>query len=181
MMHQLFQVHILKRIYATFTITITVYLVWSLIRGDPVSVGAAVCHHRDVADHAVKHRVDHREEQSPDRGGARLTRGVPLPWQHHCGNLLGEQTTAPHSLNVTTVDITFVSHSRLTWRLVPLLHLDTVTVHRHPWIQDGSLSRLIYVKKKHNFQFVYNLLYNSTRSVSLVEMVKNLSYMIRMF
>ena len=36
------------------------------------------CHHSGVADQAVTFRVDHREEQAPDRGVARLARGCPL-------------------------------------------------------------------------------------------------------
>ena len=41
--------------------------------------GAAVHHHRGVADQAVTHRVDHHVEQAPDdHGGAWLARGGPL-------------------------------------------------------------------------------------------------------
>ena len=40
--------------------------------------GAAAYHHSGVADQAVKHRVDHHEEQDPDHGGTRLARGGPL-------------------------------------------------------------------------------------------------------
>ena len=44
--------------------------------------GAAVHHHRGVADQAVTHRVDHHVEQAPDdHGGAWLARGGPLSWQ----------------------------------------------------------------------------------------------------
>ena len=32
-------------------------------------------HHRGVANQALKHRVDHREEPAHDRGGAWLARG----------------------------------------------------------------------------------------------------------
>ena len=50
------------------------------MRGDSVSISAAAYHHNGVADQAVKLRIDHREEQAPDRGVARLARGCPLSW-----------------------------------------------------------------------------------------------------
>ena len=65
------------------------------MRGDSVSVSAVAYHHNGVADQAVKLRVDHREEQAPDRGGARLARGGSLLWFLARCYAVREQTTVP--------------------------------------------------------------------------------------
>ena len=50
-------------------------------RGDPANCPGYREDHACIADQAVKHRGEHREEQAPDRGDAGLVHGGPLSWR----------------------------------------------------------------------------------------------------
>ena len=63
-----------------------------------MSVSAAAYHHIGVADQAVKLRIDHREEQAPDRRGEQLARGGSLLLARCYA--VREPATVPYGLNV---------------------------------------------------------------------------------
>ena len=81
---------ILNRIYATFsaellhlknTLPQIIHICFSVVERSSCLLGYRdACHHSGVADQAVIFRVDHREEQAPDRGVARLACGCRLSW-----------------------------------------------------------------------------------------------------
>ena len=62
-----------------------------------MSVSAAAYHHIGVADQVVKHRVNHREEQAPDLGGAQLAHSDPLSCHIAQCQAARGQDTAPHA------------------------------------------------------------------------------------